>query len=75
MPIIKHIAVHIRPKKLIAYILKGEKNDELKYATGINCKTDVEKAYRAFREDFERFTFHRFDIQEYIDDKKRTRRR
>ena len=71
MPIIKHIAVHTRPKKLIAYILKGEKNDELKYATGINCQTDVEKAYRAFREDFERFTFHRFDIQECSEGERR----
>ena len=68
MPIIKQISVHTRPKKLIAYILKGEKNDEMKYATGINCQADVEKAYRAFREDFERFTFHRFDIQEYLDE-------
>ena len=65
VPIIKHIAVHTRPKKFIAYILNGKKNDEMKYASGINCQADVELAYRSFKEDFERFTFRRFDIQEY----------
>ena len=68
LPIIKHIPVHTRPKKFIAYILNGKKNDEMKYASGINCQADVELAYRSFKEDFERFTFHRFDIQEYLDE-------
>ncbi|MBR4093505.1 MAG: relaxase/mobilization nuclease domain-containing protein [Oscillospiraceae bacterium] len=60
MPIVKHIAVHTTPKINIEYICNGDKTDELKYVSGINCPIDSGQAYDFFRRTFERFTGERF---------------
>ncbi|MDE5577885.1 MAG: relaxase/mobilization nuclease domain-containing protein [Oscillospiraceae bacterium] len=60
MAIIKHIAIHRSPLKLIRYILKVNKTDEMKLATGLNCSTAPESAYEEMGSTFERFAKERF---------------
>lgn len=60
MAIVKHIAIHRSPLKLIRYILNGNKTDEMKLATGLNCTTDPESAYEEMGSTFERFAKERF---------------
>ena len=60
MAIIKHIAIHRSPLKLIQYILNGNKTDEMKLATGLNCSTVPESAYEEMGNTFERFAKERF---------------
>lgn len=60
MPIIKHIAIHTTPKYTLEYILNGDKNDEMKFASGINCSVDPENAYNEFKRNFETFAGERF---------------
>ena len=40
MPIVKYVAVHSTPLSNIEYILNGDKNDDMKFATGLNCTAD-----------------------------------
>ncbi len=60
MAIIKHIAVHQLPLKLIRYILNGNKTDEMKYATGLCCNADVKAAYMEMCANFEGYSGERF---------------
>ena len=55
MPVVKPVAVHETPKKLIKYILDPDKNEEMKYATGLNCHTDPQVAHEEFQEVFEKY--------------------
>lgn len=72
MPIVKHIAIHKHPFSLIKYILNGDKNDEMKYVTGLNCSADVQGAYDEFKSVFENFSGVRFykESLENADDEK-----
>lgn len=75
MPIIKYIAVHSTPLSNIEYILNGEKNDEMKYATGLNCTSSPQAAYDEFRRTFELCAKERFfksdmDLKNYGTDEK-----
>ena len=58
MPIVKHIAVHVSPKVFLKYILNGDKNADMTYASGLNC--DVKSCYKAFKKNFEHFSGERF---------------
>ena len=49
IPIIKHISIHSTPLSNIEYILNGDKNNEMKFATGINCTANPQNAYDEFR--------------------------
>ena len=60
MPIIKHIAIHKNPMYLLRYVMRGDKTDELKYVSGLNCSADPEAAYDEFRSNFENFAGIRF---------------
>lgn len=60
MPIVKHIAIHASPKSFLKYILNGDKNSDMKYATGINSVADIEKSYKLFEGNFERNTGEKF---------------
>lgn len=60
MAIVKHIAIHRSPLKLIRYILNGNKTDEMKLATGLNCTTNPESVYEEMGNTFERFAKERF---------------
>ena len=71
MPIVKHIAVHTTPKINIEYICNGDKTDELKYVSGINCPIDSGQAYDFFRRTFERFTGERFYIKSLDENSKK----
>lgn len=55
MPILKQISVHTTPNKNIEYILNGDKNDEMKYATGLNCTADAKCATDELRQTFEHY--------------------
>lgn len=73
MPIIKHISVHSTPLSNIEYILNGDKNDEMKFATGLNCTPNPQSAYDEFRRTFEYYAKERFfksdlNLQETIKD-------
>ena len=50
MPIVKSIAIHESPRRLVEYILDAKKNKDLKYATGICCHKEPEYAYRDLRD-------------------------
>lgn len=60
MAIIKHIAIHRSPLKLIQYILNGSKTDEMRFATGLNCSAVPESAYEEMGDVFEKFAKERF---------------
>lgn len=75
MPIIKHISIHSTPLSNIEYILNGDKNDEMKFATGINCTANPQSAYDEFRRTFEYYAKERFfksdlNFQEFQNDEK-----
>ena len=75
MPIIKHISIHSTPLSNIEYILNGDKNDEMKFATGINCTANPQSAYDELRRTFEYYAKERFfkldlNFQEFQNDEK-----
>ncbi len=58
MPIVKYIAIHVSPKSFLKYIINGDKNSDMKYATGINC--DIDNCYNEFKTNFEYFSMQKF---------------
>lgn len=60
MPIVKQISVHKTPLKMLQYILNGDKNSDMKYATGLNCTGNIQDSYKEFKSVFEHFTGERF---------------
>ena len=61
MAYVKHKAIHTTPKAHLKYILNPEKNEEMKYVTGICCGDDLETAYDNFKEIFEKYNDENFD--------------
>ncbi len=60
MAIVKYIAVHQSPLKFLRYILKKEKTEGLKFATGLCCNASVNDAYMEMGISFETFSGERF---------------
>ena len=58
---VKHTAIHTTPKAHLKYILNPEKNEKMKYVTGICCGDDLETAYDNFKEIFEKYNDEKFD--------------
>lgn len=76
MPIIKHISIHSTPLSNIEYILNGDKNDEMKLATGLNCTANPQSAYDEFRRTFEYYAKERFfksDLNFQNDEKRKSK--
>lgn len=73
MPIVKHIAIHQYPMKLIEYVMRGDKTDECKFVDGLNCTADEESCFEEMRTTYETFTGERFYKRslDYIDEEKR----
>lgn len=61
MAYVKHTAIHTTPKAHLKYILNPEKNEKMKYVTGICCGGDLETAYDNFKEIFEKYNDENFD--------------
>lgn len=61
MAYVKHTAIHTTPKAHLKYILNPEKNEEMKYVTGICCGDDLETAYDNFKEIFEKYNNEEFE--------------
>ncbi len=61
MAYVKHTAIHTTPKAHLKYILNPEKNEKMKYVTGICCGDDLETAYDNFKEIFEKYNDEYFD--------------
>ena len=61
MAYVKHTAIHTTPKEHLRYILNPDKNEEMKYVTGICCGDDLETAYDNFKEIFEKYNSEKFD--------------
>lgn len=55
MPVVKPKSVHETPERLINYILNPDKNEQMKFASGICCHADAETAYQEFKDLFERY--------------------
>ena len=72
MPIVKYIAVHTTPVYTLEYIVNGDKTDEMKYVTGINCPTNAEEAYDFFQRNFEKYSGERF-YKKVVDDESKER--
>ncbi len=64
MAYVKHTAIHTTPKAHLKYILNPDKNEKMKYVTGICCGDDLETAYDNFKEIFEKYNDEDFDICE-----------
>jgi hypothetical protein len=60
MPYIKQISIHKSPKHFLRYILRGDKNSDMKYASGISITADLDYAYDEFKDIFEAFSGKRF---------------
>ena len=61
MPIVKPVSIHESPKQLIKYIMNPDKNEEMKFSTGIGCSSaDADDIYNEFAETYERFAHRRF---------------
>ena len=69
MPVIIEKSIHSTPKKLIDYILDPDKNEEMKYATGLECHADAESAYEDFRDIYERYAHEKFSGKAQMPDK------
>lgn len=63
MPIVEYIPVHSTPMQNIEYIINGDKTDEMRLVTGINCLTDAENAYQIFKYTFEKCTREKFNVR------------
>ena len=61
MAYVKHTAIHTTPTAHLKYILNPDKNEEMKYVTGICCGDDLETAYDNFKEIFEKYNTEKFD--------------
>lgn len=61
MAYVKHTAIHTTPKSHLKYILNPEKNEKMKYVTGICCGGDLETAYDNFKEIYEKYDAEKFD--------------
>lgn len=61
MAYVKHTAIHTTPKAHLKYILNPEKNEKMKYVTGICCGGDLETAYDNFKEIFEKYNNEEFE--------------
>ena len=61
MAYVKHTAIHTTPKEHLRYILNLDKNEKMKYVTGICCGDDLETAYDNFKEIFEKYNSEKFD--------------
>ena len=60
MAIVKYIAVHKSPKNFLRYIMNGEKTEEMKLVTGLNCTANLDYAYSQMSNVFEKFAKERF---------------
>ena len=61
MPIVKPVSIHESPKQLIKYIMNPDKNENMKFSTGIGCSSaDADDIYNEFAETYERFAHRRF---------------
>ena len=65
MAYVKHTAIHTTPKAHLKYILNPDKNEEMKFVTGICCVDDLETAYDNFKEIFEKYNSKKFDDCEF----------
>lgn len=59
MPIIKYIAVHGSPLKLLEYVTNENKTSNT-FTSSINCSTDPHIAYKEMEQSFEHFSGQRF---------------
>ena len=59
MPIIKYIAVHGSPLKLLEYVTNENKTSNT-LTSSINCSTDPHIAYKEMEQSFEHFSGQRF---------------
>lgn len=66
MAYVKHTAIHTTPEAHLKYILNPDKNEEMKYVTGICCGDDLETAYDNFKEIFEKYNSEKFDDCELL---------
>ena len=60
MAIVKYIAVHKSPKNFLRYIMNGDKTEEMKLVTGLNCTANLDYAYNQMSNVFEKFAKERF---------------
>ena len=60
LAIVKYIAVHKSPKNFLRYIMNGDKTEEMKLVTGLNCTANLDYAYNQFGNVFEKFAKERF---------------
>lgn len=63
MAILKNVSITSAPKKFLEYILNGDKNSDMKYASEINCVVNVDDAHSIFKQMFETNTKLPFRVE------------
>ena len=58
MPIIKYVAVHGSPLKLLKYVTDENKTEDT-LITGLNCSADARIAYKEMEQNFELYSEER----------------
>ena len=73
LAIVKYIAVHKSPKNFLRYIMNGDKTEEMKLVTGLNCTADLDFAYDEFSRVFEKYARERFCKKSLSEGKEKVR--
>ena len=61
MAVITYTPIHSTPKDHLKYILNPDKNEDLKYVTGICCNEELELVHADFKQLFEMYSEEKFD--------------
>ena len=61
MAVITYNPIHSTPKDHLKYILNPDKNEDLKYVTGICCNEELELVHADFKQLFEMYSEEKFD--------------
>ena len=73
MAIIKYNAIHTTPKKHLRYILNPDKNEQLRYVTGICCNSELDAVYADFKDLFEMYDDEKYALSHKHDGKNHIR--
>ena len=63
MAIVKYTAVHTTPFSHLRYILNPQKNEEMKFSSGICCTNEYKSVCEEFKELYEHFAKEKFNCR------------
>ena len=63
MAIVKYTAVHTTPFSHLKYILNPQKNEQMKFTTGICCTNEYRSVCEEFKFAYEHFAMEKFSCK------------